>query len=56
MAAVNDAINHILDAHEPLPAVVVDAHWDLVAANATVGIFTAGAAAHLLEPPVTCCA
>lgn len=52
MAAVNDAINHILDAHEPLPAVVVDAHWDLVAANDAVGIFTAGAAAHLLEPPV----
>ena len=52
MAAVSDAINRVLDAHQPFPAVVIDSHWDLIAANAPVGLFTDGAAAHLLEPPV----
>lgn len=52
MSAVNDAINHILAAHDPLPAVVIDHAWDLVAGNAAVQVLTAGAAAHLLEPPV----
>ncbi len=52
MSAVNDAIEHVLRAHQPFPAVVIDAHWDLVAANDAIDLFTAGAAAHLLEPPV----
>ena len=52
MSAVNDAINAVLDGHSPYPAVVVDRHWELVAANEAIGLLTAGAAAHLLEPPV----
>ncbi len=52
MSAVNDAIEQILQAHEPFPAVVIDARWDLVAANNAVTLITAGAAAALLEPPV----
>ncbi len=52
MSAVNDAINAVLDGHLPYPAVVVDRHWELVAGNAAIGLLTAGAAAHLLEPPV----
>jgi transcriptional regulator with XRE-family HTH domain len=52
MAAVNDAIERVLAAHDPYPAVVVDRHWELVAANDAVGLLTAGCAAHLLEPPV----
>jgi transcriptional regulator with XRE-family HTH domain len=52
MAAVNDAIEHVLRAHEPFPAVVIDARWELVAANDAVPLLTEGSAAALLEPPV----
>lgn len=52
MAVVSDAIRTILAAHAPMPALVVDRHWNLVDANDTVALLTAGAAARLLEPPV----
>jgi transcriptional regulator with XRE-family HTH domain len=52
MSAVHDAIEHVLRTHEPFPALVIDAHWDLVAANDAVPLLTQGAAAALLEPPV----
>jgi transcriptional regulator with XRE-family HTH domain len=52
MSVVNDAINSVLEGHEPYPAVVVDRHWELVAANTASAVLTEGAAAHLLEPPV----
>jgi transcriptional regulator with XRE-family HTH domain len=52
MRAVHEAIEHVLRAHEPYPALVVDASWDLVAANGVVPLLTAGAAAELLDPPV----
>jgi transcriptional regulator with XRE-family HTH domain len=52
MAAVRQAIRLVLKAHEPSPAVVVDRGWNLVDANATIGLLTAGVAPHLLEPPV----
>jgi transcriptional regulator with XRE-family HTH domain len=52
MAAVNEAIEHVLRAHEPFPAMVIDARWEMVAANDAVPPLTEGAAASLLEPPV----
>jgi transcriptional regulator with XRE-family HTH domain len=52
MSAVHEAIEHVLRGHEPFPAVVIDARWELVAANDSVPLLTAGAAAALLEPPV----
>jgi transcriptional regulator with XRE-family HTH domain len=52
MAAVSEAINLILAAHEPYPAVVIDRSWDLVAANAPVDALMSGAGRHLLQPPV----
>jgi transcriptional regulator with XRE-family HTH domain len=52
MSAVHEAIEHVLAAHQPFPAVVIDAQWDLVAANDAVALLTEGAAATLLEPPV----
>jgi transcriptional regulator with XRE-family HTH domain len=52
MAAISEAITAILTAHQPYPAVVIDRQWELVDANRAVGLLTAGAAAHLLEPPV----
>ncbi len=52
MGPVREALDHVLAGHEPYPALVVDRHWGLVAANRAVGLLTAGAAPHLLEPPV----
>jgi transcriptional regulator with XRE-family HTH domain len=47
------AIDRLLAAHEPYPALAVDGHWNLVLANRMVGVFTAVVAdAALLEPPV----
>lgn len=51
MSAISDAVNRILDAHDPYPAVVVDRHWELVAANGAAGLLLEGTAEHLLEPP-----
>ena len=52
MAAVRQAVRLVLKAHEPFPAVVVDRKWNMVDANATIALLTAGTAPHLLEPPV----
>jgi transcriptional regulator with XRE-family HTH domain len=52
MRPVRNAIEHVLDGHAPFPALVVDRHWDLVAANRALASLVEGAAAHLLEPPV----
>ena len=53
MDPVRGALDLILGGHEPYPAVIVDRHWNLVTANgAALGLFTAGVAAELLEPPV----
>ncbi len=52
MGAVRQAVQQLLRAHEPFPAVVVDRHWNLVEGNRSVDLFTAPAAPRLLEPPV----
>jgi transcriptional regulator with XRE-family HTH domain len=52
MGPVREAIDRVLRGHEPYPAVVVDRHWGLVAANRAVPLLIGGAADHLLEPPV----
>jgi transcriptional regulator with XRE-family HTH domain len=52
LAAVRHALRQVLAAHEPNPAVVVDRHWNLVDANATIALFLHGAPAELLAPPV----
>lgn len=53
MAPVREALDVILDGHEPNPAVVVDRHWNLVAANATmVALAEAVADESLFEPPI----
>jgi transcriptional regulator with XRE-family HTH domain len=52
MGPVREAIDRVLRAHEPYPALVVDRHWGLVAANSALGMLIEGAARHLLEPPV----
>ncbi|WP_308287348.1 helix-turn-helix transcriptional regulator [Actinomadura parmotrematis] len=52
LAPVRTALRHILDAHMPYPAIVVDRHGVLVGANAGFALFEEGAAPELLEPPV----
>jgi transcriptional regulator with XRE-family HTH domain len=52
MGPVREAIDQILKGHEPYPALVVDRHWGLVAANRALGLLVDGVAGHLLEPPV----
>jgi transcriptional regulator with XRE-family HTH domain len=52
MAPVREAIERVLSAHEPYPALAIDRCWDLVLANRAFAALVAGAAAHLLEPPV----
>ena len=52
MTPVRDALDRILQSHEPFPAIVVDRRWDLVAANApALMILTDGVAPALLAPP-----
>ena len=50
MAAARDAVEHYLAALEPAPAVAVDRLWNLVSANASVGIFIDGVSPDLVLP------
>ncbi|MEJ7932398.1 helix-turn-helix transcriptional regulator [Ramlibacter sp. AN1015] len=52
MAAAREAIELILRGHEPFPALALDRHWQIVAANRSVHALIEGAAAHLLVPPI----
>ncbi|XXE57190.1 helix-turn-helix transcriptional regulator [Pseudomonas sp. R1-15] len=38
MEVVRDAIDHILRANNPAPAIVLNAQWDILAANASAGV------------------
>jgi transcriptional regulator with XRE-family HTH domain len=48
---VRTAIDQLLKAHEPYPAVVVDRAWNLLAANDATTRLTDGVAPQLLEAP-----
>ena len=48
---VRAAIDQVLAAQEPYPALVVDRQWELVAANRALGLMTEGVAPQLLEAP-----
>lgn len=52
MAGMRAIVEHVLRGHEPYPALAVDRHWNMVAANAAVALLTQLAAPELLEPPV----
>ncbi|WEK49520.1 MAG: helix-turn-helix transcriptional regulator [Candidatus Kaistia colombiensis] len=51
-AAARRAVERILEGHEPYPALAIDRHWNLIAANTAVMRLVAGVEASLLEPPV----
>ncbi len=46
------AIELVLKGHEPYPALAIDRHWTIVAANAALAPLVAGADPKLLAPPV----
>jgi transcriptional regulator with XRE-family HTH domain len=52
LALARQAIERLLAAHEPFPAIAVDRHWTLVAGNRPASRLMAGAASALLQPPV----
>lgn len=52
MAEANAALEAILQAHGPYPALVVDRHWELVTANEAAFSLLDGIDEDLLEPPV----
>ena len=47
-----DAVRLVLAGHEPNPAVAVDRHWTLVAANRAAAPFFTGVAPELTRPPI----
>src|SRR5262249_50429014 len=46
------AVERVLTAHEPYPALAVDRHWTLISANRAVAPLLAGASPELLAPPI----
>ncbi|MEZ5670447.1 MAG: helix-turn-helix transcriptional regulator [Alphaproteobacteria bacterium] len=52
LAAARQAIDQVLAGHEPYPALAVDRHWTMIAANRAVGLLTDGVDPALLQPPV----
>lgn len=52
MAIVRETIERLLAGHEPYPALAVDRHWNMIAANRMVPMLLSGASEELLRPPV----
>lgn len=52
LQAARDAMEMVLKGHEPYPALAVDRHWTLLAANRAVAPMLAGISAELLKPPL----
>lgn len=52
LAPARRAVERVIEAQMPNPALAVDRHWHLVHANAAVAALTAGVAPALLQPPV----
>jgi transcriptional regulator with XRE-family HTH domain len=52
LAAARRAMETVLEAHEPCPALAIDRHWNLVSANAMVAPLLDGVAPALLQPPL----
>src|SRR5436305_13799453 len=52
LARLRTALAQVLTGLLPNPAVVINRWWELVDANASIGIFLEGCSAELLEPPI----
>jgi transcriptional regulator with XRE-family HTH domain len=51
MSPVRHALDAILAAHEPYPAVIVDREWEIVASNTPAQILLEGVSDELISPP-----
>jgi len=51
LAEVRTVVKQLLDRQAPYPAIAMDRHWNLVAANAATSVVLAGADPSLLQPP-----
>ncbi len=52
LRSAKEVIERVLAGHEPYPALAVDRHWHLVAANRAIGVLLTGVDSGLLRPPV----
>jgi transcriptional regulator with XRE-family HTH domain len=52
LQAAREAVDLLLAGHEPYPAIAIDRHWTLVAANRAIGPLLTGISPDLLQPPV----
>jgi transcriptional regulator with XRE-family HTH domain len=51
LSPARDAVQRLLDAHDPYPGIVIDRCWNIVGANAAASALTAGLPEDLLGPP-----
>jgi len=51
LSPARDAVQRLLDAHDPYPGVVIDRCWNIVGANSAASALTAGLPHELLGPP-----
>lgn len=52
LQAARRAVDLVLAAHEPFPALAIDRHWRMIAANRAVAPLLTGIGSDLLAPPV----
>ena len=52
LRSAKEVVERVLAGHEPYPALAVDRHWRLVAANHAVGALLSGVDSALVKPPV----
>lgn len=52
LRAARDAVDLVLTGHEPYPAIAIDRHWTMIAANRGVPPLLGGIEAVLLQPPI----
>jgi transcriptional regulator with XRE-family HTH domain len=52
MSTVREAVDRLLAAHEPYPAILVDRRWEVVTANKAAHVLIENVAPHLVEPPI----
>lgn len=52
MVGMRAIVEHVLKGHEPYPALAVDRHWNMIAANDAIAILIEQVSPALLTPPV----
>lgn len=52
MAGMRAIVEHVLKGHEPYPALALDRHWNMVAANEAIAVLIEQVSPSLLAPPV----